>query len=53
MNKLQAHSSENTDLSMPCIVQNDGRVGMVAKENWHERGDKFMAQGVPGRVDLQ
>jgi len=38
---------------MPCIVQNDGRVGMVAKEDWHERGDEFMAQGMPGSVDLQ
>lgn len=38
---------------MPRIVQNDGRVGMVAKEDWHERGDEFMAQGMPGSVDLQ
>lgn len=40
-------------LSVPGVVQNDGRVGMVAKEDGHQGGDELMAQRVPGRGDLQ
>lgn len=38
---------------MPGVVQNDGRVGMVAKEDGHQGGDELVAQRVPGRGDLQ
>ncbi len=38
---------------MPGIVQDDGRVGVVAQEDGHEGGDELMTQGVPGGADLQ
>lgn len=38
---------------MPGIVQNDGRVGMVAQEDRHQGRDELMAQCVPGGGDLQ
>ena len=42
-----------TYLSMPGIVQDDGRVGVVAQEDRHEGGNELMAKCVPGRGDLQ
>lgn len=44
---------KSTHLSMPGIVQDDGRVGVVAQEDGHEGGDELMTQGVPGGADLQ
>lgn len=40
-------------LSMPGVVKNDGRVGVVAKKDGHQGGDELMAQSVPGGGDLQ
>lgn len=38
---------------MPGVVQDDGRVGVVAQEDGHEGGDELVAQRVPGGADLQ
>lgn len=42
-----------TNLSMPGIVQDNGRVGVVAQKDGHEGRDELMAQCVPGGGDLQ
>jgi len=42
-----------TYLPVPGIVQDDGRVGVVAQEDGHEGGDELMAKRVPGGGDLQ
>lgn len=40
-------------LSVPGVVKDDGRVGVVAQKDGHEGGDELMAQCVPGGGDLQ
>lgn len=43
----------DTYLSVPGIVQDNSRVGMVAQKDGHEGGDELMAQCVPGCRDLK
>lgn len=38
---------------MPRVVQDNGRVRVVAQEDGHEGRDELMAQCVPGGGDLQ
>lgn len=53
LTNINNRTDSNTNLSMPGIVQNNGRVRVVAQKDGHQGRDELMTQCVPGGGDLQ